>query len=193
MRVEAITYSKKLMNEFGQEAIIFNQILEIFDSKEKAKDTEAFNNFWKSHGTDEDCKSKICNWAYELYNDLRHFYTGGPLELFMNKQTEWGAPEVILKENDLPPSDIHLLQENQIVFRGMSEKEHKTKQYQQAWTPNKEIAKKFATDTYSYLKLGIVVKAVVQKVNILYYDKNNREEEVIIKLGSISDPIEIKA
>ena len=190
MCVEARTYSKKLINEFGQEAIIFNQILEIFDSKEKAKDTEAFNNFWKSHGTDEDCKSKICNWAYELYNNLRRFFSGGVFKLFTTKQVEWGAPEVIITKEHVENSDIDILNEKQIVYRGMSKEEYKSKIYRQSWTLDYEVANKFAHDTYSGWLERIVIMGVVHKNNVIYYDKNNKEQEVIIELGSIKQGCE---
>lgn len=186
MRIEPCTYSKKLVNKYGRDAKIFNDILETFDSKKKTKGTEAFNNYWKLQSKNEGCKSEICNWAYELYNNLRRFYSGGVLELFTKKQTEWGAPDVILSQKDVPSSDKDLLKENQIIFRGMSKKEHKTKQYQQAWTLDKKIAEKFARHTYSYLKPGIVVKAVIKKEDVIYYDQYNVEKEVIVKLGSIS-------
>lgn len=192
MCIDANSYSKKLAIEFNSEAKIFNTVLETFNSKDKIGDHNTFSGFWERHST-KSTETLLFNWAYELYNNLKRFFSGGVLELFTCKQAEWGAPEVIITKDNVPPSNINLLNEEQVVFRGMSREEHASKNYRQSWTIDLATATRFAQDTYSDEPIGIVVKAVINKDDVVYFDKNNNEHEVIIKSGSIINALEINA
>lgn len=184
MCIDAFSYSKKLVIEFNGEAQIFNTVLETFNSKDKIGDHNTFSDFWKRHST-KSTESQLFNWAYELYNNLMRFFSGGVLELYTFKQAEWGAPEVIITEDHVPPSNIDLLKEEQVIFRGMSREEHASRDYRQSWTIDLATATRFAKDTYSDEPSGIVVEAVINKEDVVYYDKDNNEHEVIVKSGSI--------
>ncbi|WP_303292368.1 hypothetical protein [Marinobacter sp. SS5-14b] len=192
MCIDPFSYSKKLVIEFNEEAIIFNTVLEEFNSVEKIGDHTTFSYFWNKQST-KSTESKIFNWAYELYNNLMRFFSGGVLELYTFKQAEWGAPEVKITKDHVPPSNIDLLEEKHVIYRGMSREEHASKDYRQSWTIDLATAIRFARDTYSDEPSGIVVTAVIDRDDVVYYDKNNNEHEVIVKSGSIIDAREIKA
>jgi len=192
MCIDAISYSNKLILEFNEEAHIFNTVLETFNSRDKIGDHNTFTNFWERHSA-KNTESLLFNWSYELYNNLMRFFSGGVLELYTCKQAEWGAPEVMITQEHVPPSDVETLNEEQVIFRGMSREEHSSKDYRQSWTVDLATATRFAMDTYSDEPCGIVVKAIINRDDIVYYDKDNNEHEVIIKLGSVINAHEIKA
>jgi hypothetical protein len=185
MRIDSSKYSSDLLREFGDDAVIFNSLLEEFDSSEKVNGGDRFVGFWENSGY-SDLESKLFNYAYELYNNLDRFFTGGILELYRFKQAEWGAPEVRISKNNIASSDVDLLSEKQVIYRGLSNLEYSSKKYGQSWTLCPSIARKFAKDTYSDKPEGIVVKATVNKKDIIFYDKNNCEKEIIVKYGCIA-------
>lgn len=192
MCIDALSYSEKLVLEFNGETEIFNTVLEVFNSREKIGDHNTFSDFWESNSK-KSTETQLFNWAYELYNNLMRFFSGGVLELYTCKQAEWGAPEVKITKDHVPSSNIDLLEEEQVIYRGMSREEHASKNYRQSWTIDLATATRFAKDTYSDEPSGIVVTAIINRDDVVYYDKNNNEHEVIVKSGSIVDAHEIKA
>ena len=151
-----------------------------------------FLNFWKDCETGYDCESEIFNWAYEFYNNLSRYFNGGVFELFKFKQAEWGAPLVKITRDDVMASDVHLLDNPQKIYRGLSKTEHLKKEYAQSWTLQLSEAVRFASDIYSDEVDGIVVEAMVQREHILHYDKNQSEQEVIVEFGSIKSAEVVK-
>lgn len=191
MCIDSESYSAILVKEFNDDAVIFNKLLEAFESSDKINN-DVFKKFWVRN-TGDTFDSKICNWVYELFNNLRRFFDGGVFKLFTSKQVEWGAPEVIITKKHVEPSNVNLLKSKQTIYRGMSQEEHSTKEYKQSWTLDYAIAKKFAYETYTGWHNRIVIETVVNKNDIIYYDKTNGEKEVIIKSGCIIEAHEIKA
>ncbi len=89
-------------------------------------------------------------------------------------------------KSDIASSDVDLLSEKQVIYRGLSNLEYSSKKHGQSWTLCPSIARRFAKDTYSDKPEGIVVKATVNKKDIIYYDNNNCEKEIIVKYGCIA-------
>jgi len=188
MKIDPSKYSDDLLNKFSKEAVVFDSILEKFDSKDKINGGKVFMDFWnKYNNSDNDCSLLLCSCAYELYNNLSRFFERGVFGLFKEKQAEWEAPEVRISKEDVNSSDIDTLCNKQKIFRGLSKKEHEGKQYQQSWTLDSNIANRFAKETYSDEPKGIVVEATVDKGDIVYYDRNDHEKEVIIEYGCVNN------
>ena len=186
MKIDCTSYSNSLEAEFDEAATIFNKVMEYFDCKNKINGPDTFIKFW-SQNKSSDYETKIFNWAYELYNNLDRFFSGGVLNLYMSKQAEWGAPKVTITREDVPYSDIHLLDVKQKIYRGLCHEEYSSKEYGQSWTLDINTAILFANGTYSDKPSGIVAQAVVNRNSILYFDKNNGEHEVIIEVGAVRD------
>ncbi len=185
MRIDPGDYYRYLHSKFNKNASIFCKLLDYFDSPKKVGNNKNFLKFSKTNNID--CDSEIGNYAYELYNNLIRFYCGGVYNLFKLRQPEWGAPKVSIRREDVPTlNNIGQLSDPQIIYRGLSDAEHNSKNYGQSWTLDIGIAKKFSNDTYSDQPTGVVVKAKVSRKNILYFEKNDSEKEVIIENGSIT-------
>ena len=192
MRIDSREYYASLNKKFGQDIIVFSNLLDYFDHDSKVGDHSQFISFWNARFPDKATEGDLFNFSYELYNNLIMFYTGGVFELFKNKQAEWGAPEIVITKLDAPAeNDINYLNDPQQIYRGLSEEEHKVRNYFQSWTTSLEQAKKFADDVYSDQPSGIVVQAKIPKENIIHYKNNDPEKEVIIEKNSIAHATKI--
>ncbi|MCC4858883.1 hypothetical protein [Vibrio lentus] len=184
MRIDSEQYYNDLCSKFGSDAKYFVDLIEYFDHQSKVSDNQGFLQFCKHLNLDED--SELFNWLYEFYNNLKRYFDGGVFYLFKSRQSEWGAPKVTIQRSDVPTiSDVHTLDEYQLVYRGLSLAEHNSKEYAQSWTIDLAKAQEFASGTYSHLPNGIVVKAMTSRDKILYFDRSDSEKETIIELGSI--------
>ncbi len=192
MRITPDIYFEQLEKKFQNDANFFCKLIEYFDSKSKIGSHDTFVSFWEGCKTGYNFESEISNWAYEFYNNLSRYFNGGVFELFKFKQAEWGAPLVKITRDDVMASDVHLLDNPQKIYRGLSKTEHLKKEYAQSWTLQLSEAVRFASDIYSDEVDGIVVEAMVQREHILHYDKNQSEQEVIVEFGSIKSAEVVK-
>lgn len=184
MRIDAYRYYSDLYSEFSSDAKHFVDLIEHFDQASKVRNTQEFLNFCRPLNLDQD--SLLFSWLFEFYNNLKLYFNGGVFILFKRRQSEWGAPQVAIQRSDVPSnSDVHTLGKIQFVYRGLSLAEHVSREYGQSWTIDPAKAEEFATGTYSDEPNGIVVKAKVSRVNILYFDSADSEKETIIELGAI--------
>lgn len=186
MNIDPSKYSNDLKNEFHSETSIFNLLIERFNSKSKIGDLDIFNIFM-NEANYASSTSKLNNYAYELYNNLRRYFKGGVFELYKYKETQWGAPEVKLTENDVPSSDILKLKRKSVIYRGLSHEEYSNGDYGQSWTLEYDTAKRFALDTYSDKPAGIVVETIIERDKIIYYSQSDKEFEVIVKYKCINN------
>jgi hypothetical protein len=188
MRIEPDDYYKKLRAKFGNKTHHFCNLIEHFDSPAKLGNCNVYVDYCK-HNT-IDTNSELYDWLFELYNNLSRFFDGGVFKLFKTKQAEWGAPRVNIRREDVPQSsDIGMLNDPQLIYRGLSEEEHQSKNYAQSWTTDINEAKKFADGVYSDEPNGIVVQAEISRKNIIYFDSNDSEKETIIAQGSVSSAV----
>jgi hypothetical protein len=192
MRIDPNIYHQDLVQKFGGDSVVFHTLIDFFDHSDKVSDESKFNEFWKEKFASYECGSELHNWAYEFYNNLCRFFDGGVFQLFKSKQAEWGAPTISIQREDIvDASNIEMLDDPQIIYRGLSEIEHKSKKYAQSWTTDIEIARKFAKETYSDEPEGIVVKSKIKRDLILHYDCADSEKEVIIEKDAITEAQEI--
>jgi len=192
MRISPGKYYRFLSAKFGDESEVFNRTINFFNSSSTVGNNVEFNCFWQSNYGHKSTETELFNWAYELYNNLKRFYEGGVFHLFKYKQAEWGAPEILITEADVPnDNQKNLLGNPQIVFRGLRKREHESKNYYQSWTTDQCKASEFATNIYSGQPNGIVVQASVSAEDVLYYNEADPEKEVIVKKGAITDANEI--
>lgn len=189
MRISPDCYFKKLENKFKSEAMLFCKVIEHFDSIDKMGSPDTFMDFWRICKTGYDLESEIFNWAYEFYNNLNHYFNGGVFELFKFKQAEWGSPIVKITRDDVPiASDVELLDNPQKIYRGLASIEHMNKEYAPSWTLSLSEAERFArltSEVYPDKSQGIVVETMVQGEYIVFYSKDNSEQEVIVEFGVI--------
>lgn len=191
MRIDSNEYSYFLVRKFGEKATVFNSVIENFNSKDKIDGREVFMSFWTDYDDfDNNCDSELCSYTYELYNNLGRFFERGVFGLFKERQVEWGAPEVRISKVDVGPSNIDTLCNKQEIFRGLPIKEHESRKYRQSWTLDSATANTFAKNTFNDEPKGIVVKATVNKENIIYYDQDDTEKEVIVEYGCIDKAVE---
>lgn len=193
MRINPDSYYSYLSKKFDAEVIVFNEVLKYFDSIQKVGDHLEFNQFWEEKYPNKDTETELHSFSYELYNNLKRFYEDGVYNLFKFKQAEWGAPEIVILEADVPPDSNNKSSLNyiQTIYRGLDPQEHFSKDYYQSWTTCKEKAVEFSNSTYSYKPNGIVVKTDINKEDIIYYNENDPEKEVIVRKGAIKCAVKI--
>lgn len=192
MRIDPDKYYRFLSCKFGVEVDVFNEIIKFFNDPITVGNEIEFNSFWHSNYGKKSTETELCNYSYELYNNLKRFYEGGVYDLFKYKQAEWGAPEILITEADVPNNNQKdLLGNPQLIYRGLHQKEHESKDYYQSWTTDRVKATEFATAIYSDQPSGIVVQASVSKEDIIYYNGADPEKEVIVKKGVITNATKI--
>jgi len=188
MRIDPHKYSKDLKQQFSSEQTkMFELVVQEFFPTQKAG-AENFEVFMETHKCDYS-NDKFRNYLQEWHNNLCWFNDDGVLFLFQNRNPDWGTPEVRITREDVGVSDVDQLSQKLVIYRGMSEQEHKTGKYRQSWTLDKNAALRFARTTYEEQKNGIVVETKINRDGIIYYDKltatENSEYEVIIEHGRI--------
>jgi hypothetical protein len=133
------------------------------------------------------------NIAQELLHMFQSFCQGGIEDAWLYSTHDEWYPQIIFKERI--ESDIHLLSETMIVYRGTNRKEYESGHYGQAWTLSRGIAEKFA---YSQYKHSIrshgertVLQATVSQDDVFYYKKETtaKEDEVIVNSEKLTDII----
>ncbi|MEJ6474841.1 hypothetical protein [Pseudoalteromonas piscicida] len=186
MRIDADEYFESLYKRFNDDYRVFADVLDSFNCNTKTQPEFAFRDFWLQKYASYSMESELCNWAFELFNNLKRFYSGGVFELFKTKQVEWGAPPIRIKREDVPTnSDIEQLEDEVKIYRGLSPNEFESKNFAQSWTIDLETARRFAHEIYKDKIKGIVVKAVVPRSKVIYFDAKDNEQEVIIEYGSV--------
>lgn len=190
MRIDAEKYSKDLEEIFSDDAKYFEIMCQKFihlNPINEYEDSQYFNEFIKKHNIPQ-TNDKLCNYLQEWQNNLCNFYEGGVLVLYKRRQPDWGSPKVRITKDDVSKSDVAILSEPQLIYRGMSREEHSSGQYDQSWTLSKKIAQDFASNIYETQNNGIVVKTYISRDSVVHYEKDEipEEKEVIVEFGSIS-------
>jgi len=125
---------------------------------------------------------------YFIFDVLRHsflvFKRSGLLGLWKGREAESWYPKIIIKKT-LEPNNIHLLDSEIIIFRGTSKEEYESKNFNQSWTLDIEVAKKFAFAHYTGQKnhintLRVILKTLIKRKYIYYYSKETYEKEIIV-------------
>jgi hypothetical protein len=184
MGVDPEEFSESIFDKFGDDAKTFNLIIESFKkSNIDAMTTDAFNKFCESIGSRE---RNISDALYDLFNYLRLYKEGGRFALYKGRQAEWSGPKVTLQKSDIQSLHTELLVENCKIYRGMSRAEFNSNKFGQSWTTDIDVAKRFACETYSDEPPGIVAATCLRRSNVVYYDKDDTECEVIVVDGSVT-------
>ena len=112
----------------------------------------------------------------------------GLLGLYKNRETEDWYPRVKISQIILP-NNIDSLEENIVIYRGTRETEYNSGRFSQSWTLNKDIASRFPisnTGGKKYLDKKIILKTIINKNDILYFDSADlTEQEVIVDTDKI--------
>lgn len=184
MGIRPESYEQSLVSEFGNEADLFEKLIKCFSRfSSEEMTTASFNNFYINCG--HQSYGLIHEKLYDIFNYLRLFKESGKLGLYKGRQAEWEGPNIILERSDVPNSDIDLLPEPLVIYRGMSIIEFESGNFGQSWTTDADVAKRFALETYLEKPAGVVAKTLLKKSNVVYYDKDDSEREVIVKSGSV--------
>lgn len=192
MRIDPEEFSYSLLGRYGKQASHFDALInEISDYDANALTTECFSKFSININNSEN--SLFLNQIYDLFNYFRLYHEGGVFKLFKGRQAEWGGPKIRITQTDVPSWNPSKLTEPLTVYRGMSKVEYNSGNFGQSWTVLEEVACRFATETYSDIESGIVVKINVRLASVIYFDDKNCEGEVILGHGSVSkkDVLEI--
>ena len=139
--------------------------------------------YLKKHNIDEDSN------AYFIFDNIRHAYinycAGGILAIYKGREAEVWYPKIVIHSNIGDRRDIELLGNDIVIYRGASKDEYNSKIFGQSWTLDEKIAKQFAFEHYEGQPdyentIRVVLKAKINKTDIYYYQKEDRENEVII-------------
>jgi len=129
---------------------------------------------------------------YFIADTIRHVFSSykknGLLGLYKNRETEDWYPRVKISQIILP-NNIDSLEENIVIYRGTRETEYNSGRFSQSWTLDKDIASRFPisnTGGKKYLDKKIILKTIISKKDIFYFDSADiAEQEVIIDTDKI--------
>ena len=185
MSIDGIKYHQYLIDKFGADIKFFDEVISRFYLA-TPKDKSLFFEYCDAHSIDKG--SELGDYLYEMFNNLCRYNQGGVFELFKEKQAEWGAPRVNLRPEDVPNTlGIAMLSDVVTIYRGMSKLEYDERDFAQHWTTDINEAIKYATTIYSDLPLGVVVRAEINKQDVIYYDNNDSEKEVVPNIEKIRE------
>jgi len=147
-----------------------------------------FIDFIKSNSITENSNE------YFILDNIRHifisFKKGGIIKLYESREAEVWYPKVIIKTFIGNENDIKILNNPVIIYRGTSRVEYNSKTFGQSWSLSEKIANEFAFKHYRHQPdykntIRVVLKTVIDKTSIFYYNKNNLEKEVIVNSKDI--------
>lgn len=169
-------FYKKISQFFSSKEYLFNNLIRDFYPQQNLTN-EDFNSFSKSNNIDDEL---LNNTLFEVFNNIRNFRRGGKFEVFKYREAEWGLPSNVLNKCDIDENrDLDSLSDYIKVFRGMSHDEFTSSDFGQSWSTDYEIARRFAQETYSDKRKGIVATTIISKYNALYYDKKHKFEVIV--------------
>lgn len=180
---------KSLIKEFLEILVSINLPYKEFElgDSEFYKNQEYFNEqckkFWDKNNINNEKD------GYYIFDNLRHsFYSykfGGLIQLYERAEKEDWYPKIVINSFLGKQEDIDLLDNEITIYRGTSFNEYESGIFSQSWSLDEDIARKFAFVHYSGMinfssTDRVLLKTVVNKDSIFYYDKDNNEKEVII-------------
>lgn len=209
MKICVNDLTKKILSDVPKSSKFFNNLFEIliniripneYDdnliSSNNDKNKEFINrtlyDFLESNGFKEDSDEHF------IFDNIRHafinFKQGGVLQMYQYREAEVWYPKVVIDSFLGKQEDIDELEQTVTVYRGTSIDEYKSGRFGQSWTISKKIAEDFAFVHYSSQQdyrnqERVVIKSEISKNIILHYDKNGRENEVILDCSKINKPI----
>jgi len=192
--------SKKIFNEFLEMMIAqevpyeySDELGHINNEKNKYFFAEKYDDFIRENGLSS---SVIDSKETFILDNLRHAFTnfseGGVLNMYQLREAEGWYPKVIIDRFLGIDDDIYELEEEIIIYRGTSKNEFESNNFGQSWTISKDIAEGFAFEHYNSQPeysdtLRVVLKGKISKEFILYYSKDNTEDEVIVIPKKLKD------
>ncbi len=154
-----------------------------------------FYNFLATNGLNEESKEHF------IFDNIRHafinFKQGGVLNMYQYREAEVWYPKIIINKFIGSKDDISELDNEITIYRGTSKEEFISGKFGQSWSINKKVAFEFAYVHYksheNYLGTSrVLLETKVKKELIYYFDKNGREQEVIVDSKKLLfDKIEI--
>ena len=191
-----------LVSGYGDSAIVFDALFKFMINDPASHVLKGLNGipysieagefrsrcfgFLNSHGY-YDCA--LFDFAYVMIGYFTSFYSGGLVELFKYRQAEDGGPKIYLNKRICSDENISKLPLNIEAYRGMSLAEYDSGTLGMSWSLDIEKAKGFAFDVYNDLPRGVVLKAIIRREAVLYYDPSDTEKEITVANGTIQNGI----
>ncbi len=135
------------------------------------------------------CKANesLLEYGYEIICYFGWYFSGGLIELFKNRQAENEGPRIYLTCQLIEQMVLEkYLSENIVAYRGMSLEEYATGSFGMSWSLLETKAAEFAFSFYNNKPRGVVVKALIPRVKVLYYSPNDPEQEIIVENRQIT-------
>lgn len=200
-------FEKKILSDVPQSCNFFNSLFEYIISLKIPYEYEdalmSYNNdenreyinkslydFLEQNGLTEDSDEHF------IFDNIRHafinFKQGGILNMYQCREAEVWYPKIIINRFLGNKDDISEIEEPIKIFRGTSLEEYDSQNFGQSWSLNKKVAEEFAFVHYKsqpdYQNTERVVLEVnINKDRIFYYEKDGREQEVIIDINQLND------
>ncbi len=165
-------YSKDLIKATNK----FHDALSILNSEDRIQ--KIFTDFEYLHKNER---------VHGILDALRHafdsFAYDGLHQLYTRQENESWYPKIKLVR-ELKPNDIKTLKSIVNIYRGCNKSEYDLKNFGQAWTTSKNIAKKFAFEHYILQEWFDINERVVLSSSIsrkeVFYSKQYMEYEVVV-------------
>ncbi len=129
------------------------------------------------------------DYCYELFNYFCAYYTGGIWELFKKRNPEWLGPRIYLTNRICNEMDLINLPSKISAYRGMSKNEYNSSSYGMSWSLNVEEASRFALIQNGLGIDTVIVNAVIEKGDVLNYEPNDSEEEIVVANGTVTSGV----
>ncbi len=131
---------------------------------------------------------EVFECANEIIIYFDRLYCGGLIELFKFRQAEYKGPKIYIKQRIVPDCQVNDHLPNRVVaFRGMSFKEYDSGSFGMHWSLSIAKARQFAFTTYSDQKGGVVAKAIIERDEVLYFDPQDHEKEILVRDNSVKN------
>lgn len=169
-------YWNDIFKRLGDDVRYIDLLCLEFKSISMEENNNWFNGFCEKHkiisqGT---LYNHLCDMSYALLE----FNNNGRLGYFKARQADSYVPPIRLNENDIDEANnTGLLDDEFIIYRGMSNDEFINKKFTQHWTIDFNVARRIAFDTYDeFTNPRVLVEAKIKKQDVIYFYPENEDE-----------------
>jgi len=196
---------KKILNDAPNEVDFFKQLIDCYVDMELPHNPNNKLNYNKQNENYIIFQKKLLNFnskniskynskVLKIYEEichaLRSYTREGLLGVWLHREASSWYPKIIINKNIGTMENINSLSEIVTIYRGTSEDEFNSNQFNQAWSLSKKIAESFAFIHYqnkpNYINtIRVICKAKIYKRDIYYYRKGHFEKEIIINSSKL--------
>lgn len=193
-------FEATIESKFGGNAYLFDELVNfmLHDNSRRAlplleacQQAIEFENFRSRCFEHIDSKAQLSenliDYMFVIICGFGSFCSGGLVALFKHRQAEHDWPRIYLSHPLTERVILERYLDAEIVaYRGMSVAEFESGFFGMSWSLSEDKAREFAVDNYPDKPRGVVVQAIIPRDEVLYFNPEDNEQEIVVAYKTIS-------